>query len=248
MDKVLEKLIRKLNSSIEMPSSLEDKKLLFRALVNIREPKEVDNEFLELEREYLQSELSKNIVDIENLNEIKKDMYLWQGDITRLKVDAIVNAANSKMLGCFIPNHRCIDNAIHTYAGVELRLECDSLMKAQGYDEATGKAKITKAYNLPSKYIIHTVGPIVTGGLREEHKELLKSCYTSCLELADKNNLSSIAFCCISTGEFCFPNREAADIAVKTVQEYKNKTGSKIKVIFNVFKDIDLEIYKNILE
>lgn len=234
------------NSNVEIPTEIEKQKRLLRALFNIREPKEIDNEFLKIQDEYLRNEIKeKRIVDIENLTPIKENIYLWQGDMTRLKVDAIVNAANSKMLGCFVPNHSCIDNIIHTYSGVQLRMECNRLMLKQGKSEETGKAKITPAYNLPSKYIIHTVGPIVFNKLRDEHRELLKSCYNSILNLAKENNLKSIAFCCISTGEFCFPNEEAAKIAIDTVQEFLGK--NDIKVVFNVFKDKDYEIYKRLL-
>ena len=171
-----------------------------------------------------------------------------QGDITTLRCDAIVNAANSAMTGCYVPNHRCIDNAIHSFAGVELRLECDEIMNRQGHGEPTGQAKITNAYNLPCKYIIHTVGPIISYKLTSEDCELLASCYRSCLNLAAKNNLESIAFCCISTGEFHFPNDKAAQIAIKTVEEFMKKDTSVKKVIFNVFKDMDKEIYRELLK
>lgn len=169
------------------------------------------------------------------------------GDITTIRCDAIVNAANSQMLGCFCPNHGCIDNAIHTYAGIQLRQECDRLMRAQGHEEATGAAKITPAFNLPCKYVIHTVGPVVIGKLTRNDNEMLESCYRSCLRIADENNLKSIAFCCISTGEFHFPNDKAAKLAISTVKNYKEETDSKIEVIFNVFKDEDYEIYRKFL-
>ena len=190
----------------------------------------------------------KEISDINNVNPIQKEIYLWQGDITTLRCDAIVNAANSAMTGCYLPNHRCIDNAIHSFAGVELRLECDEIMNRQGHGEPTGQAKITNAYNLPCKYIIHTVGPIISYKLTSEDCELLASCYRSCLNLAAKNNLESIAFCCISTGEFHFPNDKAAQIAIKTVEEFMKKDTSVKKVIFNVFKDMDKEIYRELLK
>ena len=151
------------------------------------------------------------------------------------------------MLGCFCPNHGCIDNAIHTFAGVQLRLTCADLMKQQCHEEETGNAKITPAYNLPCRYVLHTVGPIVHGNLTKKDKELLASCYQSCLELAERNGLKSIAFCCISTGEFHFPNDKAAQIAVETVKRYKEQTHSKIEVIFNVFKELDYNIYKELL-
>ena len=221
----------------------------FRALVNVRMPKAASKEFLQIQDEYLQNELRlKGITDIADLTPVAPDIYLWQGDITTLKCDGIVNAANAQMLGCFCPNHGCIDNAIHTFAGVQLRQECAEIMKAQGYEEPAGQAKITKAYNLPCKYVLHTVGPIVFGGLSERHEKLLADCYRSCLTLADTNGLQSIAFCCISTGEFHFPNERAAEIAIKTVMEYKRQTDSKIKVIFNVFKDYDYEIYARLLK
>ncbi len=221
---------------------------LFRALVNVRMPKAASKEFLQIQDEYLKEQLRlKGITEIAELSPVAPDIYLWQGDITTLRCDGIVNAANSELLGCFCPNHCCIDNAIHTFAGVQLRQECAGLMKAQGKKECTGRAKITKAYNLPCKYVLHTVGPIVYGELTEKHEEQLADCYRSCLALAAKSGLQSIAFCCISTGEFHFPNESAAQIAVQTVTEYKRQTQSRIKVIFNVFKEYDYEIYSRLL-
>ena len=178
-------------------------------------------------------------------------MLLWQGDITRLKVDAIVNAANAQLLGCFHPLHKCIDNAIHSAAGVQLREECHQLMQQQGHLEPTGTAKITKAYNLPCKHVIHTVGPIIPNGIPTAfQQEQLASCYRSILQLADEKRLESVAFCCISTGEFRFPNQLAAEIAVKTVSDFfVEHPGSSIKqVVFNVFKDMDKRIYEGILK
>ena len=227
----------------------ENKRRYFRALVNVRMPKPVSREFLQVQDEYLQEQLRlKGITDIADLKPVVPDVYLWQGDITTLKCDGIVNAANSQMLGCFCPNHGCIDNAIHTFAGVQLRQECAEIMKKQGKEEGTGQAKITLGYNLPSKYVLHTVGPIVYGKLTSKHEKLLADCYRSCLALADKNGLQSLAFCCISTGEFHFPNERAAEIAIRTVADYKKQTQSKIKVIFNVFKDYDYEIYARLLK
>jgi len=221
---------------------------LYRALVNVRMPKAASKEFLRLQDEYLQAQLpDRGVTDIADLTPIVPDIYLWQGDITTIKCDGIVNAANSQMLGCFCPNHDCIDNAIHTFAGVQLRQECAEIMRKQGNDEPTGNAKITNAYNLPCKYVLHTVGPIVCGGLTQKHEKELASCYRSCLELANERGLNSIAFCCISTGEFHFPNERAAEIAIQTVTEYKRQTQSKIKVIFNVFKEVDYEIYARLL-
>lgn len=216
--------------------------------MNVRIPKPIENQFLTVQDEYLKEEIQrKGIISIDDLDEIQKDLYVWQGDITTLKCDAIVNAANSQVLGCFCPNHGCIDNAIHTYAGVQLRLKMNEIMSLQQTLEETGKAKITPAYNLPCQYILHTVGPIVHGVVTKKDKTDLKNCYTSCLELAEKMGLKSIAFCCISTGEFHFPNDLAAQIAIETVMEYKRKTSSEMKVIFNVFKSLDKQIYTDLL-
>ena len=179
---------------------------------------------------------------------MREGIYLWQGDITTLRCDAIVNAANSGMLGCFVPCHGCIDNAIHTFAGVQLRLACARIMDGQGRQEETGGAKLTPAFNLPCRYILHTVGPIVSGRLTQRDCDLLASCYRSCLELAEENHIKSVAFCCISTGEFHFPNRQTAEIAVNTVMEFKEKTPSNMEVIFNVFKDMDAAIYRALLQ
>ena len=234
---------------IEIPQDFEEQRALLRALMNVRMVKGINDEFIKVQDEYLQEETKrKGIVDIDDLEPIKNGIYLWQGDITTLRCDAIVNAANSGMTGCYVPNHRCIDNCIHSFAGIQLRLECDEIMKKQGHGEPTGEAKITNSYNLPCKYIIHTVGPIINGKLTSEDCDLLESCYKSCLELASKNNLESIAFCCISTGEFHFPNDKAAQIAVKTVEEFMKKETSLKKVIFNVFKDMDKEIYRKLLK
>ena len=236
-------------NDIEIPQDFEEQRVLLRELMNVRMAKGINGEFIKVQNEYLQDETKrKGIVDIDDLEPIKNRIYLWQGDITTLRCDAIVNAANSGMTGCYVPNHRCIDNCIHSLAGIQLRLECDEIMTKQGHGEPTGEAKITNSYNLPCKYIIHTVGPIINGKLTSEDCDLLESCYKSCLELASKNNLESIAFCCISTGEFHFPNDKAAQIAVKTVEEFmKKETGLK-KVIFNVFKDMDKEIYRKLLK
>ena len=178
-----------------------------------------------------------------------RNLILWQGDITRLAADGIVNAANSAMLGCFAPCHSCIDNAIHSAAGLQLREACAQLMQQQGHPESTGQAKITPAYNLPSKFVIHTVGPIILADRQPNEAEanLLASCYRSCLELAAQHQLNSIAFCCISTGEFHYPRKEAAQVALNTVSKWLASSGSDMKVIFNVFKDEDLEVYKSLL-
>ena len=233
---------------LSIPSESDSQRQLLRGLMNIRAPQRTDAEFLKTQDAYLQGETAaKGITDIAGLTPIQPGLYLWQGDITTLKCDAIVNAANSGMTGCYIPNHRCIDNAIHTYAGVELRLACAELMEQQGHPEPTGQAKITPAFNLPCQYVLHTVGPIISGRVTKEDKELLASCYRSCLTLAAENSLESVAFCCISTGEFHFPNDLAAEIAVRTVKEYLKKQTSVKKVIFNVFKDLDKAIYKKLL-
>ena len=230
---------------LSIPSESDSQRQLLRGLMNIRAPQRTDAEFLKTQDAYLQGETAaKGITDIAGLTPIQPGLYLWQGDITTLKCDAIVNAANSGMTGCYIPNHRCIDNAIHTYAGVELRLACAELMEQQGHPEPTGQAKITPTFNLPCRYVLHTVGPIIDGRVTKEDKELLASCYRSCLELAAENGLESVAFCCISTGEFHFPNDLAAEIAVRTVKEFLKKQTSVKKVIFNVFKDLDKAIYE----
>ncbi len=245
---LIEYLLAERGERIEIPNDAYNQKRLLRSLFNIRMPKETSEDFLQIQDGYLQEEnRRKGITDIADLQPVQDDIYLWQGDITTLRCDAIVNAANSQMLGCFCPCHGCIDNAIHTFAGVQLRRNCNEIMQKQGHNEPTGQAKITPAYNLPCKYVLHTVGPIVSGRLTEEHCELLKSCYLSCLKLAEKNSCKSIAFCCISTGVFGFPQREAAQIAVDTVKRYKEENHSDIKVIFNVFKDDDYAIYNEIL-
>lgn len=232
-----------------IPAEPESQRQLLRGLMNIRAPQRIGADFLKMQDAYLQGETTaKGITDIADLTPIQPGLYLWQGDITTLKCDAIVNAANSGMTGCYIPNRRCIDNAIHTYAGVELRLACAELMEQQGYPEPTGQAKITPAFNLPCRYVLHTVGPIISGRVTAEDKELLASCYRSCLALAAENKLESVAFCCISTGEFHFPNELAAEIAVRTVKEFLEKQTGVKKVIFNVFKDLDKAIYEKLLQ
>ena len=230
---------------ISIPTDSKEKFDLYRSLVNIRPAKKISAEYLKAEDEFLQKlTVQKGITDIADLQPVEKNIYLWKGDITTLKCGAIVNAANSGMTGCYRPCHNCIDNCIHTFAGVRLRLKCAEIMKAQGHEEPTGTAKITPAYDLPCQYVIHTVGPIVQGRLTEKHCELLKSCYQSCLELAVLNGIKSIAFCCISTGVFGFPQDKAAEIAVQTVREFL-KTHD-IEVIFNVFKEKDYEIYNGL--
>ena len=234
---------------IEVPADKREKQRLLRSLMNVRPPVPASDEFLKVQDAYLQERLEeRGVTKLEDLTPVQPGLYLWQGDITTLAVDAIVNAANSQMLGCFVPCHGCIDNAIHTYAGVQLRLECAKLMTAQGKEEPTGKAKITKAYNLPCRYVLHTVGPVITGPLREEDCRLLAGCYRSCLELAAKNGLKSVAFCCISTGVFRFPQERAAEIAVETVKQFLEQDDTVEQVIFDVFTDRDLELYRRQLE
>ncbi len=229
---------------LQIPSGEAGQKTLLRSLLNIRPPRPIGEDFLAVQDEYLREETAqKGITDIAGLTPVEPGIYLWQGDITTLKCGAIVNAANSGMTGCYVPCHGCIDNAIHTYAGVQLRLACAELMEKQGHEEPAGQAKLTSAYDLPCRYILHTVGPIVYGRVTGKDRELLASCYRSCLELARKNGIGSVAFCCISTGEFHFPNGEAAKIAVDTVRQYRGDT----EVIFNVFKDVDYEIYRELL-
>ena len=243
-------LIRKLLSEqpryrdLTVPADEAKQKTLLRSLMNVRPPYPIGEDFLTVQDAYLQEETArKGVTDIADLTPVEPGIYLWQGDITTLKCGAIVNAANSGMTGCYVPCHGCIDNVIHTYAGVQLRLACAEMMKKQGHEEETGKAKLTSAYNLPCEYVLHTVGPIIYGSVTEKDRELLVSCYRSCLELAQQNGIGSVAFCCISTGEFHFPNDEAAKIAVDTVRQYKGDT----EVIFNVFKNVDYEIYRELL-
>lgn len=234
--------------AMEIPEDEDGQKRLLRSLFNIRMPRPAGQEFLAVQDAYLQEETQrKGITDFADLQPVREGIYLWQGDITTLRCDAIVNAANSQMLGCFAPCHGCIDNAIHSAAGVQLRLECARVMSEQGTEEPTGRAKITKAYNLPCRYVLHTVGPIIYREVTRKDCELLASCYRSCLELAGAYGLKSVAFCCISTGEFHFPNELAAKIAVQTVRAYLLENKNGMEVIFNVFKGTDYTIYKKLL-
>lgn len=232
----------------DIPAGAQEQKRLLRSLMNVRAPMAADETFLAVQDDYLRRELdARGVVRLSDLRPLCGDLYLWQGDITRLQCGAIVNAANAGMTGCYIPCHACIDNCIHTYAGVQLRRDCAEIMAAQGSAEPTGRAKITRAYNLPCDYVLHTVGPIVNGRVTSEDERLLAACYRSCLELAAQHGVQSVAFCCISTGVFHFPNERAAEISVETVRRYKSETESKVKVIFNVFKDTDREIYERLL-
>ena len=235
-------------AGLKIPEDEDGQKRLLRSLFNVRMPYPAGQDFLEVQDACLQEEIRRRgITDFADLQPVQEGIYLWQGDITTLRCDAIVNAANSQMLGCFVPCHGCIDNAIHTFAGIQLRLACAELMRRQGHEEETGRAKITPAFNLPCRYVLHTVGPIVAGPLTQKDRELLASCYRSCLELAGQNGIRSVAFCCISTGEFHFPNERAAEIAIRTVKDYRKHAQNKIEVIFNVFKETDLNIYRKLL-
>ena len=234
-----------------IPALQEERWRLLRSLMNVRPPMPVSEDFLQIQDAFLkQMTAEKGTAAANELPASHRDerLVLWQGDITTLKCDAIVNAANSQMLGCFSPCHGCIDNIIHTMAGVQLRLACHDLMQKQGYEEPTGQAKITPGFNLPAKYVLHTVGPIVDGPLTREHEQLLASCYRSCFRLAAEKGCESIAFCCISTGVFMFPNQRAAEIAVETVLDELRQSAAVRRVIFNVFKDSDLKIYQSLLQ
>ncbi len=236
--------------NISIPADEQGQKNLLRSLMNVRPPRPVSEEFLKIQDEYLSEERDRTgITEGDLLPALASDdrLVLWQGDITTLKVDAVVNAANSALLGCFYPLHSCIDNIIHSKSGIELRLYCNEIMERQGHEEPVGQAKITPGFNLPARYVLHTVGPIIRYGVSKRDCELLASCYRSCLRLADENSCKSIAFCCISTGEFHFPNERAAQIAVSTVKEYLQGDTGITRVIFNVFKDKDLQIYRRIL-
>ncbi len=244
--------------------SPEQKKQTIRSLMNIRMPGGLSKALLSAQDEYLRQECEeKGVVTLTKIPTVREQfgrqtalmdkLSLWQGDITRLQAGAIVNAANSQMLGCFIPCHRCIDNAIHSAAGMQLREECNHIMQerrmryGRQYEEPVGTAILTKAYNLPCDYVIHTVGPIVYGELTDALKEDLRRCYESVLQCCAENSIRSVAFCCISTGEFHFPNEEAAQIAVKAVTDFLGTHADAVdRIIFNVFKDDDREIYERI--
>lgn len=249
--------------NLQVGNSETEKRNAVRSLMNVRMPRSISDDFLEVQDIFLQEEAKKKgIVTLAEIPTVKDAyesqrsfadrMSIWQGDITCLQVGAIVNAANSQMIGCFVPCHRCIDNAIHSAAGVQLRNECNHIMNqrriqfGRQYEESTGTATLTSAYNLPCKYVIHTVGPIVYGRLTEALKEDLRNCYRNVLQCCMEHEINSVAFCCISTGEFHFPNDIAAQIAVETTEQFfaQNENCGIERVIFNVFKDIDLELYK----
>jgi len=250
LDYLLEYLCGEHNKMIEIPREYVQKRALYGHLVNIRPPHVISDGFIKVQDDFLQEEAKQkgivNLFDIPFLD-VGGRISLWQGDITRLEVDAIVNAANSKLLGCFIPGHACVDNVIHTSAGVQLRQACYELMQKQGHDEPMGIAKITHGYNLPSRYVIHTVGPIVHNKLTQEHRYALADCYRSCLKMAVNYKLESIAFCCISTGEFRFPKHDAAEIAIYTVEDFLSRNTTIKQVVLNVFTDRDFAIYCDLL-
>ena len=240
---------------IQIPKDTDGKRRILRSLMNVRMPKDLPEEVLKVQDEYLKDRaLEKGVVHLKDIPVIRDGLSIWQGDITRLEADAIVNAANSQMLGCFVPMHTCIDNCIHTFAGVQLRMECNSKMNelrikyGRNYEQPTAVPMLTDAYNLPAKKVIHIVGPIVQYCLTPELEENLADCYRNTLDICAENGLKSVAFCCISTGVFCFPNKRAAEIAVETVTEWLKKNPEMIeRVIFNVFKDEDKKYYKELI-
>ena len=240
---------------IQTPADTDGKRRVLRSLMNIRMPKRMNGTVLAVQDEYLRERIKENgIVTLSDIPVIRDGLSIWQGDITRLAVDAIVNAANSQMLGCFVPMHTCIDNCIHTFAGVQLRAECARQMNelrgkyGAGYEQPTAVPMLTDAYNLPAKKVVHIVGPIVQGRLTPALETTLADCYQNTLDLCAENRLRSIAFCCISTGVFHFPNKKAAEIAVETVEKWLSEHGGRIdRVIFNVFKDEDKAYYEKLL-
>ena len=241
---------------LQTPKDAEGKRRILRSLMNVRMPRKMDEAVLAVQDEYLQARIRENgIVEPADIPIIRDRMSIWQGDITRLAVDAIVNAANSQMLGCFVPMHTCIDNCIHTFAGVQLRAECNRQMNAlrirygRDYEQPTAVPMLTDAYNLPAKKVVHIVGPIVEYGLTKELEEQLAACYRNTLDMCLENGLRTVAFCCISTGVFRFPNKRAAQIAVQTVSEWLPLHAWQMdRVIFNVFKDEDKEYYEQLLQ
>lgn len=244
-------------NDIEIPDDETGQWRLLRSLFNVRPPYPASSDFLKIQDEYLSEMIRRRgIVDCKSLTPTSADprIYLWKGDITTLRCDAIVNAANSALLGCWQPCHSCIDNAIHSAAGIQLRAECSQKMNqkriryGRNYEEPTGQAMLTKGYNLPAEYVIHTVGPIVYGPLTDSLRQDLRNCYESVMNCCVEHGIRSVAFCCISTGEFHFPNEEAAKIAVDTVTKVLKEHGDAFdRVIFNVFKNLDLGIYQRLL-
>lgn len=267
-EEILNKLItyfleeNKAISIKNIPTNYIEKRKILRGLMNLRFPESIDVDILRLQDELLAEETKEkqpvNPYKLPTINKVFKEtkvpysekLVLWEGDITSISADAIVNAANSKLLGCFVPLHRCIDNAIHSAAGIELRFECNEIMEKQGFDELTGGAKITSGYNLPSKYVLHTVGPIIHDELSEQDCVFLASCYVSCLNKASEyEDIKTIAFCCISTGEFRFPKDVAAKIAVETVCKWLKENPNKLdRIIFNVFNKEDYKEYEKLFK
>ncbi|MBN2482255.1 MAG: protein-ADP-ribose hydrolase [Bacteroidales bacterium] len=256
LDYVMQVLLEEQNdySYVVIPEDIAEKRHLMHSLMNVRQPLPVSGHFLQAQDAELGRQLMEKVVvqagQIQRLS-LDPQLKLWQGDITRLEVDAIVNAANSQMLGCFIPLHTCIDNAIHSAADIQLRLECHNLLKVQGHPEPAGSAWITKGYNLPASHVIHTVEPVISNGrVTHQDESLLADCYRMCLSKANENRLKSIAFCCISTGEYRFPNQKAAEIATNTVRGFFRQHQNTVveTVIFNVFKDLDYDIYRKLLQ
>lgn len=265
IDYLIDNLIGSSNDKMRKALENHNKSDVLHSLMNIWMPKPIDTEVLRVQDEYLQEELSKKgVVTLDDISSIKDEfesshpfadkISIWQGDITRLEIGAIVNAANSRMLGCLAPLHKCIDNAIHTASGLQLRIECNDYMQSQkfedeNYEEPTGQAVITDAYNLPSDYVIHTVGPIVSHKLTDGLREDLANSYKNSLKIAVENNVRSIAFCCISTGVFLFPNEDASKIAIDTVDKFLTEYPDSFdRVVFNVFKDLDRNIYRELLK
>lgn len=247
-DEMLGTLLEERNEIAAFSYPYKIKRDLIWGYLNQRLPNPVSERFLEIQDRLFGSETEENgVIDVDSL-EYREDIALWKGDITRLNADAVVNAANNSLLGCFIPHHKCIDNVIHSRAGVQVRLDCSKIMGAQGEAEPAGCAKITLAYNLPSKYIIHTVGPMVGLRVTEEDRRVLRNCYLSSLNLAKEMKIHTIAFCCISTGIFSFPNDEAAAVAVGAVKNWLLETGYDMRIIFDVFLDKDLAIYEDVLK
>ena len=240
---------------IEMPKDTDGKRRILRSLMNIRMPRKISSNVIEVQDEYLKGRSEeKGIITLSDIPEIRKGLSIWKGDITRLAVDAIVNAANSQMLGCFVPMHTCIDNCIHTYAGVQLRAECSRQMHqlrikyGSDYEQPTAVPILTDGYNLPAKKVIHVVGPIVQKTLTPALETDLADCYRNTLDMCKENSLKSVAFCCISTGVFHFPNQRAAEIAVETVTDWMSENPGELeRVIFNVFKEEDRVIYQGLL-
>lgn len=246
---LLKYLLRERGMIAAFSATYERKRALVRGYMNERPAHPVPADILALQDALFWTEsVRRGIVQADSLPESKPGIALWEGDITRLAADGIVNAANKGLLGCFIPNHNCIDNVIHSAAGMQLRNDCAKLIAAQGREEDCGDCKLTRAYNLPSKYVLHTVGPMIWRTVGEEERAQLRSCYISCLNTAQDEGLSSVAFCCISTGVFNFPREEAAEIAVGAVLNWKMRNPeSRLKVIFNTFLEADTQIYRNIL-